>query len=294
MAGLTIVFDYSGTLSLEAVAFAKDDTLERQLHLSGLADFGVMSPEIFWGKIVNPTWEEGSRSPIGYRRLIVGKISEKWTVSRKGTSLAALDRAAGIFVARYFSHSRIDPSWRPLLQELYNHPLVTAVVATDHYAEATEAIKGQFQDLEMKALPLAAGGKADVRVGDKEEDEDPESRGRFFIANSADLGHRKDEEKFWVRVRERTKWAPTDRLLLVDDFGANEAAGDHYGQEAKVAARRQSTMEMLTKVFAGRAEVMPFILSGDETMRPGEARLRIEQIAARVRESLRGGGSPHV
>jgi hypothetical protein len=280
MSGLTIVFDYSGTLSLEAAAFAKSDVLEGQLHLSGLADFGVASPEIFWNSVVNPTWEKGSRTPIGYRRLMVDKISEEWTASRKDTSLAALNRAAGIFVAQYFSHSRIDPSWRPLLRELYSHPLITKVVATDHYAEATEAIKGQFQDMQMKAVSLPA--------------EAAESGDCFFIANSADLGYHKDQEEFWVRVREQTSWTSGDRLLLIDDFGANEVAGDHYGQEARVAARRQRTMEVLTKVFEGRVEIIRFILSGDETIRNGDAHLLVGQIAVKIRESLREVGRPHV
>jgi len=282
MAGLITIFDYSGTLSLEAVTFGENDVLERQLHFSGLAEFGVTSPEIFWNSVVNPTWEMGSRSSIGYRRLMVGKISEGWTVSRKDASLAALDRAAGIFVAQYFSHSRIDPSWRPLLRELYNRPLITTVVATDHYAEATEAIKAQFLDMQMKAVSLSKGAGA------------AESGGCFFIANSADLGYRKDEEEFWVRVRELTSWTSGDRLLLVDDFGANEVAGDHYGQEARVAARRQRTTELLTKVFDGRLEIMPFILSGDETISNNEAGLLIGQIAVKIRESLREGGRLHV
>ena len=280
MPRLTTVFDYSGTLSLEAVAFGDNAVLERQLHLSGLADFGVASPEIFWNSVVNPTWEKGSRTPIGYRRLMVGKISEEWTASRKEASLAALDRAAGIFVGQYFSHSRIEPSWRPLLRELYEHPLIMKVVATDHYAEATAAIKNQFQDMQMEALPLPAGAA--------------EPGCRFFIANSADLGYHKDEEEFWVWVREQTSWTPDDRLLLVDDFGANEVAGDHYGQEARVAVRRQRTTELLTEVFAGRVEVVPFILSGDETIENGEARLLIGQIAVKIRESLREGGRSHV
>ncbi|MFA5180883.1 MAG: hypothetical protein WC405_06145 [Syntrophales bacterium] len=298
MSKLVTVFDYSGTLSLEAVAFGKNDVLERQLHLSGLAEFGVSSPEIFWSSVVNPTWKKGSLSPIGYRRLMVDRISEEWTASRKDASLSALDEAAGIFVGEYFSHSRIDPSWRPLLRELYGHPLITAVVATDHYAEATEAIKGQFQDMQMKAVSLPAGGVAKVR--DRARDRDKggagaaEPEGCFFIANSADLGYHKDEEEFWVRVREQTGCAPGGRLLLVDDFGANEVADDHYGQEARVAKRLQRTTDLLTKVFAGRVEVMPFIISGDESVRNGEVRLLIAQIAARIRECLREGGRPHV
>jgi len=344
MSKLVIVFDYSGTLSLEAVAFAKDDVLERQLLLSGLAEFGVASPEVFWNRIVAPTWEEGSRTTIGYRRLMVEKISEEWTVNRKATSLAALDKAAGIFVAQYFSHSRIDPFWRTLLWELYNHPLITTVVATDHYAEATEAIIGQFQEMQMKALPLPTAGGAramdrgrplenaffchsglDPKSSNDLKTLDPapvstgvthrnegreaeiglfkglrleavaaESRSCFFIANSADLGYHKDEEEFWVRVREQAGWTPGDRLLLVDDFGANEVAGDHYGQEARVAVRRQRTTELLTKVFDGRVEIVPFILSGDESSRNGEVCLLIGRIADKIREFLREGSRPHV
>ena len=294
--GLTIVIDYSGTLSLEATDFAKEDVLERQLRLSGLAEFGVASPEIFWNNVVAPTWEEGSRSPVGYRCLMVEKISEEWTVNRKDTSLAALDKAAGIFVRQYFSHSRIDPSWRPLLRELYNHPLITTVVATDHYAEATEAIKGQFQDMQMKALPLPAAGGAKVRDRDKDKGSarPAEPGGCFFIANSADLGCHKDEEEFWVRLHEQANWTSGGRLLLIDDFGANEVAGDHYGQEARVAARRQRTTELLTKVFNGRVDIMPFILSGDESVRNGEVCLLIGQIADKIREFLREENRPHV
>jgi len=337
--GLTIVFDYSGTLSLEAVAFAKDDVLERELRLSGLADFGVASPAVFWNRIVNPAWEEGSRTPTGYRRLMVKKISEEWTVNRKEASLAVLDKAAGIFVTQYFAHSRIDPSWIPLLRELYDHPLITTVVATDHYAEATKAIKGQFQEMQLQALPLptaggdriGAGAKVDelaksrhpgenrcpelskhsesqdtcfrrhdnydssstfcetVKVGDRVRG-GGESRNCFFIANSADLGYHKDQEEFWVLVREQTNWTHGDRLLLVDDFGANEVAGDNYGQEARVEARRQRTTALLTKVFDGTAEVMPFVLSGEGTSRNGEVRLLIEPIALKIREILQADG----
>ncbi|HAJ27343.1 MAG TPA: hypothetical protein DCG53_08910 [Syntrophus sp. (in: bacteria)] len=294
MCGLTIVFDYSGTLSLEAVAFGKSDALERQLHLSGLADFGVASPDIFWNTIVNPTWEKGSRTPIGYRRLMVDKISEELTARRKDSSLADLDRAAGIFVGQYFSHSPIDPSWRPLLRELYNHPRITNVVATDHYAEATEAIKDQFRDMQMKAVSLPAGGGAKVRDKIGSASVTTDSKSCFFVANSADLGYHKDEEEFWVRVREETGWTPGDRLLLVDDFGANEIGGDLYGQEARVAKRWQGTKDLLTKVFAGRVEVVPFVLSGDETSGNGEAHLLIGKIAVSIRESLREGGCPHV
>jgi hypothetical protein len=167
-------------------------------------------------------------------------------------------------------------------------------VATDHYAEATESIKDQFQDMQMKAVSLPAGGGAKVRDKIGSGSGTTDSKACFFIANSADLGYHKDEEEFWLRVREQTGWTPGDRLLLVDDFGANEVGGDLYGQEARVAARQQGTTDLLTKVFAGRVEVVPFVLSGDETSRNGEAQLLIGQIAAKIGEGLREGGRPHV
>ena len=280
MAGLKLVLDYSGTLSLEATAFAKDGVLERQLLVSGLAGFGVASPEAFWSNVVNPTWEEGSRTAIGYGRLITEKISGEWNAERKDASLAALAKAARSFVAAYFSHSRIDPAWRPLLRELSGRPLVTTVVATDHYAEATEAIKGHLADMGINAVSLPGG--------------DAVPGGGFYIANSADLGFHKDEEEFWLRVRDFIPGVPGDRLLLVDDFGANETAGDDYGQEARVAGRRQRTAELLAQVFAGPVEVMPFVLSGEEAVRGAEAGRLIGRIAVRIGECLRERGGPHV
>jgi hypothetical protein len=148
--------------------------------------------------------------------------------------------------------------------------------------------------MNMKTLPLSAGSGARVRTGGREGAEEPEPERCFFIANSADLGYHKDEEEFWVRIRERTNWVPQDCLLLVDDFGANEAAGDHYGRGEEVAARRQRATEVLKKVFAGPVEIMPFILSGDEAMRREESRLIIGSITAKIRDYLRGGGRAHV
>ena len=51
-----IIFDYSGTLSLESTLFGRPDYLMKQLKESGLMDLGVTSPTIFWEQIVNPTW----------------------------------------------------------------------------------------------------------------------------------------------------------------------------------------------------------------------------------------------
>ena len=70
-----IIFDYSGTLSLESTMFGRPDYLMKQLRESGLADLGVTSPDIFWKEIVNPTWVEGSTTQVGYKKIIEDRIS---------------------------------------------------------------------------------------------------------------------------------------------------------------------------------------------------------------------------
>ena len=68
-----VIFDYSGTLSLEAPCFGRPENLGPALAESGLSGLGV-SPENFWERIVNPTWEEGSTTAIGYQRLLAARI----------------------------------------------------------------------------------------------------------------------------------------------------------------------------------------------------------------------------
>jgi len=264
--GLTVVFDYSGTLSPDAVAFARNDVLVEEFRRSGLAEFGVAAPENFWDRLVNPTWDEGSRSTIGYRRLLVREISAAWSAERKSTALPALDRAASAFVTRYLQCSGIDPSWHPLLRALYDHPRVVVVVATDHYAEATTAIRMHFDLLGMKAASLNAAAAGTWH--------------RLLIANSADLGCRKDEEEFWRRVRETLSRRISGPVVLVDDFGGNEATGDHYGRRDKVAARQRQTAALLAKVFAGPVEICPFLLPA-AAPEEGVHRL-VGEIAARI------------
>ncbi|MDI9571313.1 MAG: hypothetical protein QM278_11485 [Pseudomonadota bacterium] len=264
--GLTVVFDYSGTLSPDAVAFARSDNLVEELRRSGLAEFGVADPETFWDRFVNPTWEEGSRGSIGYRRLLTREIGAAWRAEGKEAALPALERAASAFVTRYLACSRIDPPWHPLLRSLYDHPLAVVVVATDHYAEATAAIGEHFAHLGMEAAPLAA---ADAGC-------------RLLVANSADLGWRKDEEEFWLAVREALKGRIAGPVMLVDDFGGNEPSGDRYGRRDKVAARRRRTEALLAEVFAGDpVEICPFLPPAGAVAEEGTRRL-IEAIAARI------------
>jgi len=269
---LTTVFDYSGTLSLDAVAFSQPDYLTGELYRSGLADFGLAEPDAFWDRIVNPTWEEGSRGAVGYRHLLVREISAGWSEDKKKASLAALERAAAMFVAQYLSFSRIHPAWRPLLTFLYAQPSVAIVVATDHYAEATAAIQHQFESLQMQACPLTAAAGSDRGI---------------YIANSADLGCRTDQEDFWRRLQRVMGAGISGKVLLIDDFGGNETPGDHYGRQEKVALRRRQTEELLALVFCGRAEVLPFFLSGAGD-RGKEAQLLIDAITIRIRDAVAG------
>ena len=70
-----IIFDYSGTLSLEASLFARPDNLMKELEESGLKEFGIESPEIFWEQLVNPTWTEGSTTLVSYKKVLENQIT---------------------------------------------------------------------------------------------------------------------------------------------------------------------------------------------------------------------------
>ncbi len=77
-----VIFDWSGTLSPEAVRFAEDENLKRELERSGLASLGMATSETFWNEIVNPTWEEGSTIAAGTETaksdidlMVIGELS---------------------------------------------------------------------------------------------------------------------------------------------------------------------------------------------------------------------------
>jgi len=271
---LLVVFDYSGTLSLDAAAFARPVSLAGELYRSGLADFGIAAPETFWNRIVNPTWEEGSLGVAPYCRLIVREICAGWSEERRKTSLAALERAAAMFVTRYLVSSLIHPAWHPLLRGLVEESRVAVVAATDHYAEATTAIGHHFKTMRIQARPLSTAKTSSER--------------NVYIANSADLGYRKDQEGFWRCLRQGIgEAAGGEVLLLIDDFGANEAAGDDYGRREKVAERQRRTATILAKVFPGRVTILPFVLPDTEG-RPEETKSLIEAVSTRISDIVTG------
>lgn len=264
-----IIFDYSGTLSLEAPRFARPESLRRAFAESGLAGLGVANPKIFWERIVNPTWIEGSTTPAGYKRVMAERISALQLAP--GASAEEIRTAASRFVESYLDRSGIDPRWRPLLGRLSEHPKIGAVIATDHYAEATGKI---IHNLSLWEIPAEKIGSP-FPPGERAEDTgilpgngirtEPPYRHPFLVANSADIGTWKEESRFWKIVKEQRFPAKITKLLVIDDFGFNEEAGDRYGGgPAKIARRQEKTRASLLEVFQVKAEIIPFFIEGEQ------------------------------
>ena len=268
-----VIFDYSGTLSLEAPRFGRSENLVRALEESGLAALGVSTPEVFWGDIVNPTWIEGSTTASGYTRVMADRIAALRLAP--DAPISEIEAATSRFVAMYLASSRIDPCWRPVLARLSEHPAAIAVVATDHYAEATGEI---INYLNYWGIPSRKAGT----------DEKPHFplASNIFIANSADLGVWKADLRFWEILKSLLPLAAVRRILLIDDFGFNEESGDSYGGRAKVLARQEKTIAKLKEAFQAAVEVAPFYLP-EEAGGCEEAGARlIMEAAARIDEFL--------
>jgi hypothetical protein len=267
-----IIFDYSGTLSLEAPRFARRENLVRALAETGLAALGIATPEVFWDRIVNPTWLEGSTTQIGYKKVMAGRILALGLAP--GIPEGEIEAAASRFAERYVAESRIDPHWRPILSHIGAHPDTAVVVATDHYAEATKALIDFFQEWDIPAARISEGGNRERALSGQKKTGTPSP---VFIANSADLGLWKADRRFWKIVKSHLTPEGIRRLLLVDDFGFNEESGDSYGERAKVAARQEKTVSVLREVFHAEAEVISFFLTGaDRGHLIAEASARID------------------
>jgi len=236
-----VIFDWSGTLSPDSVRFAADKNLKRELAESGLASLGVADPETFWNEIVNPTWEEGSTTPIGYIDVIVRRIKATFSPAVPDDRIRA---SAARFVDNYLAHSPADHRWRPILKQLSEDSSVITVIATDHYAEATGAIIRSLKEIGISAAPSQnATGAPSFLV----------------IANSADMGTHKADHVFWETIRNSLGLDAIRHVLIVDDFGFNELAGDSYGESRKVEARKEATLALLKEVFGVPASLVPFM-----------------------------------
>ncbi|HPQ45081.1 MAG TPA: hypothetical protein PKZ42_12745 [Syntrophales bacterium] len=259
-----VIFDYSGTLSLNAVSFGEDDTLRGELERSGLAGLGIADPETFWREIVNPTWQEGSTTSIGYRRLICRRIREKQPLTVPDSTIRL---SAERFVDSYLGHSTIDVQWRSILQKLHSEASAVILIATDHYAEATGYIVRYLGEIGIRAVPLKDA--ADVF---------PSS---FIVVNSADLGVHKADRRFWEIVRNIPGLTTIRSALIIDDFGYNEEEGDSYADRHKVESRKNATIDLLEGVFRVQIHAIPFFLTGKDEKTRGdfirEASLEIQR-----------------
>jgi hypothetical protein len=242
-----IIFDYSGTLSLESTLFGQSDYLMKQLRESGLADLGVTSPGIFWEQIVNPAWMEGSTTETGYKKVIEDRINAILSQDVSDAARVNISDAASLFVDSYLSHSRIDGRWQPVLDKLKRHPSVRAIIATDHYAEATGYILQFLEELHIQAVAartaMAAPGSTSV-----------------IVANSADIGFHKDNLRFWEILKNGLDVDGVKGVLLIDDFGCNEQKGNSYSAPEKVEQRKRDTVRLLQHVFSAEVQAIPFII----------------------------------
>ena len=246
-----IIFDYSGTLSLESTLFGRPDYLMKQLKESGLMDLGVTSPSIFWEQIVNPTWVEGSTTQAGYKKVMEDRISAILYQNMSIVSCVKISDAASLFADSYLSHSRIDGRWQPVLDKFNRHPSVRAIIATDHYAEATDYILQFLKELHIQAVParvaMSTTGSTSV-----------------IVANSADLGFHKDDLRFWEILKNGLNMGGVRHVLLIDDFGYNEQKGNSYSTPEKVEQRKRDTVRLLQEVFSAEVQAIPFMIEDNE------------------------------
>ncbi|HON99301.1 MAG TPA: hypothetical protein PLN44_02705 [Syntrophales bacterium] len=253
-----VIVDYSGTLSCAAALFALPHRLEGELRASGLAARGVKDGASLFARVVRPTWQEATTTALGYGGAIVAALGGE---DGDGEELR---RAAGTFVGRYLAASTIEEAWLPLLTEPARRPGLFLLVATDHYAEATGAILGH----------LAALGLAGAAVRDWGRKGGPP----LAVANSADLGFPKESEGFWEACRSFLPLGGVRRIVVVDDFGANEA----YADPRDVPRRRRAVGEAVGRVFGLRPEIVFFRLPSP----PWEGDVVAGAVSASVAEVL--------
>jgi len=267
-----VIFDYSGTLSMEAALFSRPERLTVELKESGLADLGIATSDLFWTKIVNPTWEEGSLSRIGYAAIMERSIRD---LLKTDIPDAVIERAVSSFVRRYLGNSVIEPRWRSILERVEGDETICGVVATDHYAEATGHIIEHFEALGIKAV---FADSADTIMP-----------GQIYVANSADLGAHKADPLFWGKLKKCLPLGGVTAIMIVDDFGFNETAGDAYAALAKVDKRKALTVALLEGVFSAPVETVSFMIDEpDGGLEPGSMGKRIAEEISQVSDLIAG------
>ncbi len=263
-----VIFDYSGTLSLEAALFSRPERLVAELKGCGLADLGIATPEVFWAEIVNPTWQEGSTTNIGYENIMKRCIRERLNPD---VTDREIDRSVSSFVAKYFGTSTVHPQWRPILERVAGDETICGVVATDHYCEATGYIVWYLKSLGIDALSV--------------ESIETDVTGHFYVANSADLGAHKAERLFWERLKQSLSLEAVTDIIIVDDFGFNETAGDAYATLVKVDKRKALTESLLEETFSAPVETVLFTIEGSDD-REGNRVAKISEVSDMITDRL--------
>lgn len=245
-----VIFDYSGTLSLDSTLFARPDHLTKHLKNSGLLDLGIESPELFWEQIVNPTWQEGSTTTAGYKKVIEDRINAILCQNIFIVPLVKISDAVSYFVNSYLGQSRIDQRWQPILHTLTSDPSIRVIIATDHYAEATGYIIRFLNEFQIQA------------VAAKDAFADPGTK-RVIVACSAELGVHKTDHRFWEILKTGLNLSGIQDVLLIDDFGYNEQKGNSYGTKENVEQRKIDTVKLLKEVFSAHVQAVPFMIGDD-------------------------------
>jgi hypothetical protein len=185
---------------------------------------------------------------------------------------ALIADAAERFVSMYLAHSRPEPLWRPFLERLQQDDGLAVLVATDHYAEATPAIVCYLRDWGIPAERL-------------KNDAAPTQPPPFLVANSADLGFWKAERPFWETVRKRLPYN-FHHIVIIDDFGFNEADVAGYGMLSRVRERRIDTKTVLEDVFQTGVSALPFLTQRGDTFRRDALHERILKTMRKIEEVL--------
>jgi hypothetical protein len=251
-----IIFDYSGTLSLEAVRFGTTDRLMAGLTRSGLAAMGIDTAQAYWQEIVTPTWQEASTTPRGFAAVMTERIQD---LAPKGVSTAAIRKAAQGFVGAYIQTAGIDPRWAPALTAVQSQKDTVAVVATDHYPEATTGIIDHLGGMGITALAARTMTE-------------PHGPSSFIVANSADIGYHKADLLFWQALGIQSGPTAFEHILVIDDFGANETNQSDYAGPEAVSRRKKVTLAVIRKALSAPVTTLPFVIESTDRVHEGFGR----------------------
>ena len=268
------ILDFAGTLSIDTVLFARNESLTRALTESGLAAMGIKDPDTFFKELIAPTWEEGSTTTAGYANVLSSQIKKIIAGRKNCPPESQIREAATNFTRCYFAGSGIDRHWQPVLEYLGSKNNVDTVIASDHYAEATGHILKELADMGIEAFPA---GKTPIK------------KDIITVANSADLGFHKSTRGFWTALDKSLGSPCYNQILLIDDFGFNEQEQDLYGGKKKTLTRREQITAMLNEIFSAELNVFPFFLedpSGEERLIKNNYHRLIEQAGTYIKTIL--------